>query len=283
MREIRLDEEAITDTKQLEQTLQEQLQLPQAQPGSTPNLQRQLEAICDPTRIVVIRREWNRSQWFDQACTTLERASTNNYFLDVDVQGQQPDAIAQARQSPQAALERLRRGNAEYLQARHSAGNISQELIDQLFEEGQSPYATVLTCSDSRVVPEHAFMCGLGELFCIRTAGNVVGPSEMASAVYACSHLGTPLLVVMGHTHCGAIDAAMRGGQRGAVGTITARITEVIGAETDPLKAARLNVQEGVYRLCTQPELASLVSQGKLAIYGALYYTHSGKVEFWES
>lgn len=280
MREIVVDERRIGNEDALRGLLQNQLELPEDAPRGMAALNKWLQSICDPTHVLIQRQEWNRSTWFDSMCTTFERASTNNYYLSVDVQSLEPDSIANARKSPAAALDRLRRGNSEYLQAHHSAGNISSQLIDQLFEEGQSPYATIVTCSDSRVVPEHIFMCGLGELFCIRTAGNVVGPSEAASAVYACSHLHTPLLVVMGHTHCGAIDAAMRGGERGAVGSLTAKITEVIGGETDPVKAARLNVQEGVYRLSTHPELAPLVQVKKLVVCGALYYTHSGKVEF---
>ena len=112
-----------------------------------------------------------------------------------------------------AALRRLVEGNRIYVEALDHKRDLSQERIADLFENGQRPFACVITCADSRVVPEHIFMTGLGELFVIRVAGNVVGPIELASAVYACEHLHTRLLLVLGHTHCGAIKAAM--GRRG--------------------------------------------------------------------
>ena len=102
------------------------------------------------------------------------------------------------------ALQRLREGNRIYVEALDHERDLSPERIADLFENGQRPFACVITCADSRVVPEHIFMTGLGELFVIRVAGNVVGPIELASAVYACEHLHTRLLLVLGHTHCGA-------------------------------------------------------------------------------
>ena len=115
------------------------------------------------------------------------------------------------------ALRRLVEGNRIYVEALDHERDLSQERIADLFENGQRPFACVITCADSRVVPEHVFMTGLGELFVIRVAGNVVGPIELASAVYACEHLHTRLLLVLGHTHCGAIKAALDWG-RGAGG-----------------------------------------------------------------
>ena len=114
-----------------------------------------------------------------------------------------------------AALRRLVEGNRIYVEALDHERDLSPERIADLFENGQRPFACVITCADSRVVPEHIFMTGLGELFVIRVAGNVVGPIELASAVYACEHLHTRLLLVLGHTHCGAIKAALDGGGRG--------------------------------------------------------------------
>ena len=119
-----------------------------------------------------------------------------------------------------AALRRLVEGNRIYVEALDHERDLSQERIADLFENGQRPFACVITCADSRVVPEHIFMTGLGELFVIRVAGNVVGPIELASAVYACEHLHTRLLLVLGHTHCGAIKAALDG-EAGPVAAIT--------------------------------------------------------------
>ena len=136
------------------------------------------------------------------------------------------------------ALRRLVEGNRIYVEALDHERDLSQERIADLFENGQRPFACVITCADSRVVPEHVFMTGLGELFVIRVAGNVVGPIELASAVYACEHLHTRLLLVLGHTHCGAIKAALDG-EAGPVAAITERIVAALGDVRDPLRGQR--------------------------------------------
>ncbi len=88
-------------------------------------------------------------------------------------------------------------------------------------KNGQKPYALILCCADSRVPPEHIFSAGIGELFVLRNAGNLVGETEIASMEYAAEHLGTPLILLMGHTHCGAVDSAMAHAQEsGALGHV---------------------------------------------------------------
>lgn len=177
------------------------------------------------------------------------------------------------------ALERLREGNRKYVEALDHERDLSAERIRDLFENGQRPFATVITCADSRVVPEHIFMTGLGELFVIRVAGNVVGPVELASAVYACEHLHTRLLVVLGHTHCGAIKAALAG-EAGPVAAITERIAEAIGDEADPYKASVLNAEAAIEELCASEVLQRLQAEEGLAVRGAVYHTHCGVVDF---
>ncbi len=200
-----------------------------------------------------------------------------------------------------AALARLARGNEEYVVTRQNTADTSPELVAQLFHEGQTPFATIICCSDSRVVPEHIFMCGLGDIFVIRVAGNVVGDLELASAVYACEHLHTPLLLVLGHTHCGAIEAAAEGTGEGeaegaasaeaagaeaeaeaagALAPLVARIAQAVGEERDPYAATVLNVRAGLETLRNCDELAHLVAEGNLYITGGVYHTHSGVVDF---
>lgn len=282
MREVRIDERDFEDERALHAYLAEELDFPEGYRADLEGLEGQLGRICEPTHVTIVRPIWNRATWFDKVSTVFERASGGNFFLSVDVNSEDPADSVEAHASAQAALRRLREGNDQYVGAHHANGDVSDELITRLFEEGQHPFACVISCSDARVVPEHVFMCGLGEIFCIRTAGNVVGPSELASAVYACCHLRTPLLLVMGHTHCGAIDAAMHGGSRGPVGFITSRISETIGEELDPLKAAEKNVRAGMATLSADRDLAALVDAGELEVHGALYLTHSGRVRFLE-
>ncbi|WP_165170475.1 MULTISPECIES: carbonic anhydrase [unclassified Adlercreutzia] len=178
------------------------------------------------------------------------------------------------------AIDRLRRGNHDFLTLRQHKLDTSLERITELYEYGQSPYAIVLTCSDSRVVPEHMFMASLGDLFTIRVAGNVVGPSELASAVYACDHLHVKLLLVLGHTRCGAVSAALEGGCAGAVTAITDKITQAIGDVTDPYEAVVRNVRASMAALGSDEELSRLAAHDGLEIRGAVYHTHSGEVDF---
>ena len=177
------------------------------------------------------------------------------------------------------ALRRLVEGNRIYVEALDHERDLSQERIADLFENGQRPFACVITCADSRVVPEHVFMTGLGELFVIRVAGNVVGPIELASAVYACEHLHTRLLLVLGHTHCGAIKAALDG-EAGPVAAITERIVAALGDVRDPYEASVANARAAAAELAASPELARLAAEHDLDIRVAIYHTHCGVVDF---
>ena len=178
-----------------------------------------------------------------------------------------------------AALRRLVEGNRIYVEALDHERDLSRERIADLFENGQRPFACVITCADSRVVPEHIFMTGLGELFVIRVAGNVVGPIELASAVYACEHLHTRLLLVLGHTHCGAIKAALDG-EAGPVAAIAERIAAALGAVRDPYEASVANARAAAAELSASPELARLAAEHDLDIRVAIYHTHCGVVDF---
>lgn len=189
------------------------------------------------------------------------------------------DFNSDAHVPAEEAIKRLEEGNRIYVQALDHERDLSPARIQELFEKGQKPFTTVITCSDSRVVPEHIFMAGLGELFVIRVAGNVVGAFEAASAYYACEHLHTKLLLVLGHTHCGAIKAALDG-EGGAVAPLTERIREAIGTVDDPYEASVLNTQAAMRRLAEDPAIAKIVEDSGLSIRGAIYHTHSGVVDF---
>lgn len=107
-----------------------------------------------------------------------------------------------------AHLDRLIQGNTNFKEIPVNPAALTQELRENTAEQGQSPLAVVLCCSDSRVPPEHIFHTGIGELFVVRNAGNLIGPFALGSVEYAVEHLGTPLVLLMGHTNCGAVGAA---------------------------------------------------------------------------
>lgn len=243
-----------------------------------------LEAISNASR-----GQERQLDWFDVACAMLEKAGSYIENLDVivyfdDLDEDEPnEAIGNVVVSARAAISRLKRGNLDYLASRKDDRNISNARIRELFEGGQQPYAVVITCSDSRVVPEHIFMAGLGELFVIRVAGNIVGEVELASAIYACDHLHTKLLLVLGHTHCGAIESAMAGENHGPVAAITSHIAEIIADERDPYVVSVLNARAAIAELAANAELAALVEREGLEIHGAIYHTHSGVVDFLDA
>src|SRR5512139_1056832 len=112
------------------------------------------------------------------------------------------------RHDADGALKRLKAGNARFVGGRSRFPTIQKTVLKQL-AKGQEPYATILCCSDSRVPPELVFDAGFGELFVVRVAGNVLGPSILGTLQYAGAHLHTPLFVVMGHEGCGAVKAAI--------------------------------------------------------------------------
>ena len=173
------------------------------------------------------------------------------------------------------ALKRLMKGNGHYLGSETCPGDVSPGARARTAAEGQRPYAVIVACSDSRVIPEAIFSAGIGELFVIRVAGNVVGEHELGSIEYAAEHLGTRLVVVLGHTLCGAVGAALHGHADGAVASIVNDIAEAIGDERDEKAACRLNALTGAERI--RAGLPELIREG-LMVVPAVYDTASGKV-----
>lgn len=178
------------------------------------------------------------------------------------------------------ALEQLKKGN-EYFVAHHcNPSEFSLEQRKELTENGQKPYAVIVTCGDSRVAAEHVFSAGFGELFVIRNAGNLIGALEVGSAEYAAEHLGCPLIVVLGHTHCGAVHSALHGDGEHSVKYITDEIKAAIKGEDDPRKCEWLNAKNSVAKLLQSPVLSELKAEGKLEILPAIYDIESGNVTF---
>ncbi len=180
--------------------------------------------------------------------------------------------------SADKAMERLCLGNKKYLDAGTNSGDVSKEIRLKTATEGQTPYAVIVTCSDSRVIPESIFSAGIGELFVIRSAGNVIGLSALGSIEYAVEHLGVKLVLIMGHTSCGAVGAALSGHGGGFTNHILKRIQNVVGTETDPLAACRLNVEAGIGTVKSM--LGELMEKEcGVMVKGAVYRIEDGSVE----
>ena len=172
------------------------------------------------------------------------------------------------------ALRRLKEGNAVYLDSKTCRGDVSPEIRANTSRYGQKPYAVIVACSDSRAVPEFIFSAGIGELFVIRVAGNVADNCQLGSIEYAVGHLGCKLVVVLGHTQCGAVDASF-GQNSGFVKFITDEIRLAAGGEKDAVRASALNVKRTVEKIRSHINTADGVQ-----VTGAMYCTESGKVDF---
>lgn len=178
------------------------------------------------------------------------------------------------------AKNRLIKGNQKYLEAKAGPGDVSKALRWKTAEEGQQPYAIVISCSDSRVIPEAIFSAGIGELFVIRVVGNVLDNHQLGSIEYAAEHLGVKLIVMLGHTGCGAISAVIEGHSGGFIDYILKDIALAIGDEKDEFKATCLNVQHGVQRIRHELEIHPIKDEKRLEVIGAIYHIEDGTVEF---
>jgi carbonic anhydrase len=190
--------------------------------------------------------------------------------------------------SPDASLKRLMEGNARYVSGvsrRHDFKHEREALVG-----GQNPFAAVLSCADSRIAPEYAFDSGRGDLFVCRVAGNFANDETIASMEYAVAVLGTPLMLVLGHDRCGAVDATIKSLKDdkplpGHIPSLVAAIAPAVKASSqqsgDALaNATRQNVIDNVSALkSATPILSAAVEQNKLKIVGGIYRLNTGRVD----
>ena len=181
-------------------------------------------------------------------------------------------------------LQRLKEGNKRFV-ADQLEGKLQNNSRREKLTSGQDPYAIILSCADSRVVPELAFDTGLGELFVVRVAGNIANTSSIASIEYAVAHIGSPVIIVLGHESCGAVTAAVQGGDNGynlnhLLGQIyPAVIASEKNAELSDI--VRKNAQLSVLELINRSTIISdAVENKKLTVVSAYYHLDSGTVDF---
>jgi len=189
------------------------------------------------------------------------------------------------------ALRRLQDGNDRFLAGKARFPTVQKEVLAML-TRGQAPFATVLGCADSRVPPELLFDASFGDLFVIRVAGNVIGPTIEGSLQYAGRHLRTPLFVVLGHEGCGAVEAALEQKFEGAeYGSRIARLLEEIEPALEPpdplfspaqqlAVAVEANVRHTLRKILYSPEGERRRREGFMKAVGAVYELRTGKVRF---
>jgi len=183
------------------------------------------------------------------------------------------------------AIGRLMAGNRRYVTAKQTHPNQMPERRAELID-GQRPFAVILGCADSRVPPEIIFDQGLGDLFVVRVAGNIIDDVVLGSAEYAASHLHTPLIMVLGHSQCGAIGATVAGGDlEGHIPSLAEAIRPVLDSiqgQTGDLvdNTARANARMVSEQLKqSTPVLSDLVKEGNLKVVAAFYDLDTGLVE----
>lgn len=186
---------------------------------------------------------------------------------------------------PNEALNRLKEGNQRFMNDDSAMINVTSQRRDDLLE-GQTPYAVVLSCSDSRVTPNIIFNVGLGEIFDVRLAGNVLNEEALGSIEYGVEHLHAPLIVVMGHESCGAVTAAYDYAQNGTeaegnINSLVENIHPAIKDSEDLDGAIHANIDYVTEELLKDEIVKHLVDEGKVEVVKA-YYALNGEVTFQE-
>ncbi|MDD7884769.1 carbonic anhydrase family protein [Flavivirga sp. 57AJ16] len=201
----------------------------------------------------------------------------------------------QATMTPQKALQYLKEGNTRFLGNLKANRNLLEQVNDT--SEGQFPFATILSCIDSRVSAELVFDQGLGDIFSVRIAGNFVNEDILGSMEFACKLAGTKIIVVLGHTSCGAIKGACDNAKMGNLTKLIEKITPAVNAVSEPTddslrnsrnlefvdNVSKKNVELTIERIMKESDiLADMKNSSEIMIVGAMYDIHSGAVTFYE-
>lgn len=226
---------------------------------------------------------FSRRSLFSIGTGAIAAGFTTNLFISNPALAAAPSPTAENVSADQA-LKLLLEGNQRYTSHRvthpHQDGSRLLETSNT-----QNPFATILTCADSRVPPEILFDQGLGDLFVVRVAGNILDDAVLGSIEYAAEYLDVPLVMVLGHERCGAVSAALKGGTAiGHIGSLVDAIQPAIAKTKslsgDPLdNAVRANVQMVVEQMKVSKPLVDLIGSQKLAVVGGRYDLDTGTVE----
>lgn len=200
----------------------------------------------------------------------------------------------QATMTPQKALQFLEEGNQRFQDNLKANRNLLEQVNDT--RDGQFPFATILSCIDSRVSAELVFDQGLGDIFSVRIAGNFVNEDILGSMEFACKLAGTKLIVVLGHTSCGAVKGACDHAEMGNLTALLSKITPAVNAVSEPKdenlrnsknlefvdEVSKKNVQLTIDRIHAEsPILSEMEQNGEIKIVGAMYDISTGAVEFY--
>ncbi|RED44539.1 carbonic anhydrase [Winogradskyella eximia] len=201
----------------------------------------------------------------------------------------------QATMTPEKSLQYLKEGNQRFQDNLKANRNLLEQVNDT--SDGQFPFATILSCIDSRVSAELVFDQGLGDIFSVRVAGNIVNEDILGSMEFACKLAGTELIVVLGHTSCGAVKGACDHAEMGNLTKLVQKITPAVNAVTEPKdeslrtsknldfvdEVSHRNVELMIDRIHAEsPILTEMEKAGEIKIIGAMYDVNTGAVTFYE-
>jgi carbonic anhydrase len=201
----------------------------------------------------------------------------------------------QATMTPEKSLQYLKEGNLRFQNNLKANRNLLEQVNDTC--DGQFPFATILSCIDSRVSAELVFDQGLGDIFSVRIAGNFINQDILGSMEFACKLAGTKLLVVLGHTGCGAIKGACDDVQLGNLTAMLSKLKPAVGAVEEPSEAdqrnskniefvdavSKKNVELAIERIHAEsPILSEMEKKGEIMIVGGMYDVNTGEVTFFE-
>jgi carbonic anhydrase len=195
--------------------------------------------------------------------------------------------------TPAEALKKLREGNFRFMNELRMRRNLMQQVIETA--EGQNPFAAILSCMDSRTSNELIFDLGIGDIFSIRIAGNVISENVLGSLEFACKVAGAKFIVILGHTCCGAIKGACDDVKLGNLSILLNKIKPAISAETTVVhnrtssnnefveKVGKLNAILSIQELLQQsPILRDMSDNGEIGIISAMYHIETGAVDFYD-
>jgi carbonic anhydrase len=201
----------------------------------------------------------------------------------------------QSSLTPRMAMEILKEGNERFINNLKAQRNLLEQVNDT--REGQWPFATILSCIDSRTSAELVFDQGLGDIFSIRIAGNIVNTDILGSMEFACKVAGSKLIVVLGHTKCGAVKGACDHVEMGNLTELLSKLQPAVYSESETTAAEKRNSKNGIFvenvaTLNVKRSVKSIIERsyileemldkGEIGIVGAMYNIETGKVEFYD-
>lgn len=208
-------------------------------------------------------------------------------FKQVGAKAVSATVQAPSIKSADEVIEKLMKGNAKYVESKCNDSDYGTYVRKELLKNGQHPYAVIVGCTDSRVVPENIFNVGPGEILVSRGVGNVIDDTILGTVEFGVDYMKTPVVIVLGHQKCGAVGEAKEGYNKGNLGMLIKKIIPLYdkaktqGGTADEIyeRTVELNVQNSVELIKNDPNLKAYFKDDKAKVIGAVYSQETGEVK----